>query len=140
MKQRNKERKKERNNQRKKQKAPMNKNKIVRKQPLPSENYRYRPETCQGFHFLGKEITTNGTTTNSKQTTVCQKTSVVSAIVEVLDSRGTCEFPLSKITECYATSTNGVIDRCVGSLDGIAIEIIQPARRHAPKKFRSRKG
>jgi hypothetical protein len=71
---------------------------------------------------------------------------VVRAIVEVLDSRGTCEFPLDdtsklkKITEGYATSTNGVIDRCVGSLDGIAIEIIQPARRHAPKKFRSRKG
>lgn len=34
----------------------MNKNKTVRKQPLPSENDRYRPETCQRFHFLGNEI------------------------------------------------------------------------------------
>ena len=46
---------------------------------------------------------------------------VVRAIVEELDSRGTCELPLDdtskhqKIVECYGTSTNGVINRCVGS-------------------------
>ena len=69
----------------------------------------------------------------------------LAAIVLRLNEKKLIHFPiddpqkLRKIADGYAATSCGVIDRCVGSLDGIAVRIKKPARKYAPKKFFCRK-
>ena len=68
------------------------------------------------------------------------------AIVLRLNERKLVTFPiddpaaLQRIANGYSGGSHGVIDRCVGSLDGIAVRIRKPQRKYAPKKYWCRKG
>jgi hypothetical protein len=70
----------------------------------------------------------------------------VRAIVTVLNDKELVAFPiddpekLQRIADGYSAGSSGVINRCVGSLDGIAIRIRKPINKYAPKKYFCRKG